>query len=85
MNEDYPDVFWIEDSGISPTCHINGKGLSFDASLIGRLVERADGWHAFLKDKTSIGSDVSLFRARKLVEDYYSKNGKVMGRPAPRL
>jgi hypothetical protein len=87
MNDDKPDVSWIQDSSGVSTCHVN-DGSTFQQSLIGTIEYRSESWHIILKDKTDITPEEgcsTLARARRFLETYYRKHTPSLDRMAPRV
>lgn len=74
MNNDKPEVYWVQDSGGEVTCHINDGALDFKQSLIGTLEYRLGSWHVILKDGKDLAPEEgfnSLSRARTCMETHY--------------
>lgn len=85
MSNEKPDVTWISDSSGINSCHINGTNLSFDDSLIGRLMFVGGEWKARLKDGTELpGEFASLYHARAGLIEHYRKRAEKNSRSYPR-
>jgi len=78
MSIEYPDITWVQDSAGVSSCHVNGVSLTFDDSLIGRLLfNRTNSqWSAVLKDGSELGSFPSMLRARMALEGHHKEKNK---------
>lgn len=73
MNNETPDLFWVQDSSGEHTCHVN-DGSTFMQSLIGTLHLRSNKWHPVFNNGEDLSPDgTSYARARILMETTYRK------------